>query len=178
MYIDPSGHTNLWLKKVTALLNLKQIAYEQYSIAKLSIIPGLGSFIDARFYYSVSCFESNKIAIAKAAAVYGVPSCLIGAIIFKEQFTQSIPDEVANCLTFISGDTHSTGLGAIFPETAREAWERVDPSKKLPEKNADLQYLLTNDDEFNIKTIAVVLVYEALEMELIDSPEDMQYLTL
>ena len=78
---------------------------------------------------------------------------------------------------------HSTGLGAIKPETARKAWKSYaeetgqDYSDVLPESNYDLQVKLTKDDAFNVQTIILVLASEAKESQLIDSTDDLSKLT-
>jgi len=123
-------------------------------------------------------YEPGKIPSAKVSKHkdimndvsnrYNVPSEIIGGIIFKEQLPKSLPDTLANIDTsFIRKDVnHSTGLGAIFPATARAAWAEVDAQKELPKTDAELQYKLTHDRQFNIETIAAVLLYEAKNKKL------------
>ena len=190
MYVDPSGHFGrLWLKKLAAKANLKNTAYNQYPrVYLLKMNYAASVVVDIRYTLSMKKAENNKTYIFKASARFGVPSELVGAIIFKEQFTQSIPDFIANADTTIRGDkhTHSTGLGAIFPGTARDAWgfvndetELLENKVVLPESNAELQYMLTHDDEFNIRTICAVLIYKAsLNGYKFKSAEDVSRLSL
>lgn len=67
---------------------------------------------------------------------------------------------------------HSTGLGAIFPKTAREAWEsalgKEKASRILPAHDLVLQLILTTNDQFNIDTIGAVLKYEAIKLGYTD----------
>jgi len=67
----------------------------------------------------------------------------------------------------VRGYTHSSGLGAIFPETAKIAWGKVDINgaykNRIYEDNDVVELILAYDDETNIKTIAVILNYYAKE---------------
>lgn len=77
----------------------------------------------------------------------------------------------------IPGSFHSTGLGAIFPSTARAAWELIDPSMVNSLSDKDLQLTLSYNNAFNIQTIAAVLVYEAIQAGLMNDPSEAQNLT-
>jgi len=148
--------------------------------------------------------DDNRNDILTVSFKYGIPYEVIGSIILKEQYTQSIPDELANVLStyrkaypFLYDEEregkigeitktlfkeHSTGLGAVSPKTARAAWEWLleddgQAKKILPSDNVQLQYKLSSDEKFNIETIGVVLIYEAYNLGLIRSMEDIKNLT-
>ena len=176
---DVSGETAPeWLENIGAHFGLHNTAHEQYPWMRYA---GLLSpvVIGGRITSSSAKVAKYKGIINEVANRYKVPSEIIGAIIFKEQLTKSLPDTLANIDTsFIRKDVnHSTGLGAIFPATARAAWGVVDDQKELPKTNEELQYKLTHDRQFNIETIAAVLLYEAAKKELIPDVSDASNLT-
>ncbi|MFD2115083.1 RHS repeat-associated core domain-containing protein [Paenibacillus yanchengensis] len=98
----------------------------------------------------LTAVEKNKNTINRVASERGVSPSLIGAIIFREQVSRKDMDLFGS----------SVGLGAITPETAREAWRSIDISMILPEKDNKLKSKLKNDNAFNIETISVILLYE------------------
>ncbi len=113
-----------------------------------------------------SALKEYKDVINEAGKKYGVPPEIIAGIIVKEQMTQSAPDSIAIIDTLmVRGYTHSSGLGAIFPKTAKEAWAKVDRrgayKNRMYESDDVVELILAYDDETNIKTIAVVLNYYA-----------------
>lgn len=77
----------------------------------------------------------------------------------------------------VRGVPHSRGLGAIFPATAKAAWGFVDSSMVSGLSHKDLQWKLSYNSEFNIKTIAAVLIYEAKNARLISDPSEAKNLT-
>ena len=131
---------------------------------------------------SILAVEANRDTINSVSMKYGVPAEIIGGIIYKEFLTRLLPDSVANIDTFfdlpIPGTYHSTGLGAIFPNTARSAWEFVNPNLILHPDDSSLQYRLSVDTKFNIETIAVLLIYEARNANHISDPNSAKDLTL
>ncbi|MDQ8734829.1 hypothetical protein [Paenibacillus sp. LHD-38] len=164
-YTDPSGHqprdqlcngmSNSECKTArSAWYDLADVLENQYS--------GASYRTDANVTVK-SAIIDHKSDINSAGEKWGVPPELILAIIVKEQYTKSIPDWVAMLDSKIRGGTHSVGLGAIFPSTARTAWSAVSPNTVLPKSNKGLQSKL-KDDAFNIETIAVILVYQAQQM--------------
>ena len=176
---DTSGLAWKWAEKIGARVNLNITARLQYPwlfLANISVSTSL--IIQARISFSINSVENNRTLINSAGSMYGVPTQLIGAIIFKEQLTQSLPDLLANVDTFFRDTPHSTGLGAIFPKTARGAWNLIDPSMVNGISDKDLQYMLSYNDSFNIQTIAAVLIYEACRLELISDPSEAKNLTL
>ena len=146
---------------LNAYYGLQNIAEEQYFLVKL---------FNIRFDSAYASVIDNKETINYIANKYGIPADIIGSIIFKEQLTKSIPDSVALSATalgelLIYENSHSVGLGAIFPSTARRAWQSVNP--EFSEKITDDDFLLETDlmgSTFNIETIAAVLIYNAKEL--------------
>ena len=63
-------------------------------------------------------------------------------------------------------------MGAIFPQTARTSWNYVDANMVNGLTDEEIQYKLTYDSDFNIKTIVAVLLYEAKELGIIDDISD------
>ena len=161
--------------------NLNNTAYKQYPWMRYAstLSPVAGKLVNDRITSSSIRVAKNKDIINAVANRHKVPKEIIGGIIFKEQLTQSLPDTLANVHTFIAGDgnTHSTGLGAIFPETARAAWGVVDKEKVLPKSDKELQIRLTHDRQFNIETIAAVLIYEAINKQIISDVSEASNLT-
>jgi hypothetical protein len=177
-----------WVEKVPAHISLRITAKRQYPwlFAANVLSPVTSSLVENRIGASIARVDYNQSLINNAATTFGVPKEIIGGIIFKEQLTQSLPDIAANIDTFfdgtiagkiIPGSFHSTGLGAIFPSTARAAWEFIDPSMVNSLSDKDLQYTLSYNNEFNIQTIAAVLVYEAMRAKLINDPSEAKNLT-
>lgn len=165
--IDPSGHAPDWLENIWARAKLNAITRLQYPwVFAANVNWTTMKIINDRINNSISKVENNKSFINNAGKEFGVPAKIIGSIILKEQYTQSIPDEIAIADGLIRGATHSVGLGAIFPSTAREAWNSVNPDEaaNLPSSNVDLQNKLYLDNNFNIRTIAVVLVHYAKQI--------------
>jgi len=104
---------------------------------------------------------NNKGSINSVGGAFEIPPEALGAIIFREQATRKMSDNVLNVDTWIRGVAHSVGLGAIFPTTARSAWENFGVGDQIPSSNYDLQKKLTTDNTFNITTIALVLYNKA-----------------
>ncbi len=159
---------------------LTYISYDQYKwMYGVSVFNQTANvIISNRIASSLNHVSYNKKIINSVSEKYGVPNEIIGGIIYKEQLTQSIPDTVANLDTVIFSGEHSTGLGAIFPDTARAAWSFVNDNYLLPESDTDLQFKLSYNREFNIETIAAVLIYEAKNAGYIDNPADARKLTV
>ncbi len=201
--IDPSGNTindefkelapkfifpGFWdiIKNIGALFALRNIAYKQYPwINIFAISPITLSLLESRIRNSIESVEKNKSSINSASNKYGVPAEIIGGIIYKEQLTSKLPDTIANIDTFLDGKlipgstpTHSTGLGAIFPATARTAWNFVDSSMVSNISDKDLQFKLSSNKDFNIKTIAAVLIYEVENAKVIQNPSESKNLTI
>lgn len=132
----------------------------------------IGKFADDRMNRAMDKIEKNKDNIIKAARQYGIPPELIGAIILKEQYTQSAPDELSIFLKELGlSKGGSTGLGAITAPTARKALKYIGKTNELngkivPKDDIALLELLSSDDEFNIHIIAAVIVFEANELDL------------
>ena len=170
--------------------SLNQIVDKQYNKwskgDKWTDIPQniKGRLADIRLITSLEAIDDNVDTIKKAAYKYNIPYEIIGSVIFKEQYTQSIPDGIIgygtvidnaypnlkNKISFIPYSNkilkdHSVGLGAVFSDTARIAWEycigKDNADKYLPKDDFVLMTALKNNDEFNIETIAVVLKYKA-----------------
>ena len=145
-----------------AMRNLNDILDEQYPLSN-DYVPYVGSVANYRLQDAVREIHGNKDAIIKASEDYSVPAEMIAAVILKERYTQSAPDAVVVALDAMFGRMGSTGLGAIQRDTARDAWEYIDPevAATLPENDVMLATKLWLDDEFNIRTIAAVLRYKA-----------------
>lgn len=105
----------------------------------------------------------------------------MAGIIFKEQLTQSIPDNLSILdAEFLNiSDKHSVGLAAITPTLARDAWQYVHTgvyeSFVKGKDDAELARRLT-DPDFNLQTLAAGLRYIA--QKICEIPyEQMNYLT-
>jgi len=175
------------MSRQEARAGLIRVAENEYSVLTMRnnparlLSPALavaGSFVSGRISNSVGSVRQNRGRINEVGRGYGIPPEVIGSIVFQEQLTQSIPDWSANLNTSLggnlffwrSGNYHSTGLGAIFPQTARPAWNFVNPDRVLPETNRELQRMLTLDNDFNVETIAVVLIHKAYDEGYISHP--------
>ena len=166
-----------WGENIGAHIGLHNTAHEQYPWMRYAGLLSPAA-IEGRITTSSAKVSKHKDTINEVANRYNVPKELIGGIIFKEQLTKSLPDTLANIDKSIREDEkHSTGLGAIRAETARDAWKWVDDKKELPKTNADLQWKLTYDKKFNIETIAVVLRYEAERNKIISDISEASNLT-
>ena len=144
-------------KHLETYYGLYYVAFSQYAL--------IATYRHDSAYRSVS---KNTETILFASQKYSVPADIIGAIIYKEQLTQSIDDSTALSLTQITGKGHSVGLGAIFPNTAIEAWNYVN--NNVYENMQKDPYLLEKDlmkNTFNIETIAAVLIYYASKLKFI-----------
>ncbi|MEG1985202.1 MAG: hypothetical protein RR009_07935 [Oscillospiraceae bacterium] len=153
----------------------------------------IGRIADKRMNGVFDEIDANKKTVLDAEKEFGVPKEVIASIMLKEGYTRSIPDWLANVTTTIGKRApffaekagkifgeHSTGLGAIFPNIARTAWEaylgKEQADQLLPKDDLNLQYLIKSDNEFNIKTIGAVLAYEAKRFGY-NSRDDLQSLT-
>lgn len=182
---ERKGNMQSWIDKIPARIQLSIIARQQYPwLYAMDTSPATSNLVNFRIGTSIASVESNKSLINNAAETYGVPNEIIGGIIFKEQLTSKLPDAIANIDTYFDGHlipgfepTHSTGLGAIFPATARAAWKFVNSDMILPASDKVLQYKLTCDNEFNIRTIAAVLIYEAKKAGFISKASEAKNLT-
>ncbi|MGC5324655.1 RHS repeat domain-containing protein [Brevibacillus sp. SYSU BS000544] len=159
-YTDPSGHAPDWIEDRIAWTKLNWILFNQY---KLSI------FRSDAYYTISSAFENYSDHIHNVGSKYNVPSWIISGIIVKEQITKSIPDFVAVVHTIGTQETHSTGLGAIFPETALDAWIAVNPAEAYQlgldkMSYTEIEMKLYSDDAFNIETIDLILTMYAREL--------------
>jgi len=149
---------------------------------------------DIRMNNAFAAIDKNRDAILETASRFNIPAEVIASVILKEQYTQSLPDGPANLTTAIAElfpalgktdvkifdklfRTHSMGLGAIFPETAREAWAYVGDQEQVDlvfsKDNLSLQKLLTENEQFNILTIGAVLAQKAATIGMIDSVDDL-----
>ncbi len=76
---------------------------------------------------------------------------------------------------------HSTGLGAIFPNTARYSWQEyyneTGKPNTLPVDDYDLQIKLSTDNMFNLQTMILVLASEAKNLGYIRSTDELKNLT-
>ncbi len=146
--------------KIIARWELRNLCNDQYSL--INSIEPIHMIADKRIDYSFEMIDRYRDEIIAAGNKYDIPPEIIASIILKEQYTKSIPDSVANFLTRHINTRHSTGLGAIFAKTARKSWEFTDQDvyMTLPSNDAELQYKLSEDNEFNINTIAAVLSFE------------------
>ena len=156
--------------------SLWKICIKQYSWIKFSSVAMIVA--RSRFNKAINYIYRYSNHIKIVSMQYRVPENIIGGIILKEVFTQSISDNIANIDTFIRGANHSTGLGAIFATTARSAWKYVNPKYKLPSSNRTLQYTLSKNNYFNITTIGVGLVHKAYLAKLIKYPYQARSLSL
>ncbi|NDI37233.1 RHS repeat-associated core domain-containing protein [Chengkuizengella sediminis] len=176
-YIDPTGHNPIdWLvdlftkdAKEKAREKLRGIISEQYFKFNAYRIET---------EIALDAIEENKDHINNIGSKYDVPPEIIASIILKEQATKSAPDIAVILDTIYNGNAHSVGLGAIFPSTARNAWYYTDFTEaykhQVPElTDAELTLKLYADDEFNIESIAVTLVYYA-ETEYNLNPAEME----
>ena len=169
------------IQDIGAHISLHNTAHKQYPWMRFAglLSPVAAGAIGNRITSSSAKVAKHKDIINDVSNRYNVPREIIGGIIFKEQLTKSLPDTLANVDTFFirKDKNHSTGLGAIFPETARAAWAKVAPQKELPKTNEELQYKLTYDSQFNIETIAAVLIYEAKKNGIISDVSEASNLT-
>ncbi len=137
-----------------------------------------------RLNQAVETIIDHKLSIYRYANEFNIPPEIIGSIILKEQYTRSIPDWLGNITTPIGKilpdslmknkyigkafGSHSTGLGAVFASTARDAWNfcvgKKEANRILPEDNYALQVKLAQDPDFNIKTICAVLKHKAAQI--------------
>ncbi|NLE25065.1 MAG: hypothetical protein GX625_06945 [Clostridiaceae bacterium] len=164
VYVDPTGLCGEGVQEKDkneynkAKEQLWKIVYEQYPLAKIRF---------AKKNYIEDVLNEYKDIINKAGEMYGVPPEVIAGIIVKEQITQSIPDDIALIDTMIRGRQHSTGLGAVFPSTAREAWYHIDVAGAymlgIYDTDARIELILATHEDISIKTIAVVLSYYAMQ---------------
>ena len=185
-FSQPVGWVSAEISKVAARTNLRMTAYSQYKwmIPATLTTPGM-AVIPSRITDAINAVETNRDVINRVSEQYKIPAEIIGGIIFKEQLTKSLPDFAANIDTFFDGkiiprstETHSTGLGAVTPGTARAAWNFIDSSKVDRISDKDLQFKLSYDPEFNIETIAVVLIFEAKNANIISYAGEVGNLTL
>jgi len=159
---------------------------------RLNFIQSIASTVaNARIANPIADVTQNSNRINEVGRDYGIPPEVIGSIIFQEQVTRRQPDWASNLNTASGGRIlrpimnrtyHSTGLGAIFPNiAARPAWEFMnrytDSYMNLPETDRELQLKLTHNDNFNIETIAVVLIHKAYEEGYINHPREISNLT-
>ncbi|THF82715.1 RHS repeat-associated core domain-containing protein [Cohnella fermenti] len=119
----------------------------------------------------ISAVVNNASTINAVGGAVNIPPALLGAIIFREQATRKMDDDVLNYDTKIRGVEHSVGLGAIFPSTARNAWVNMGWEDELPDGTYNLAKKLTNDNTFNIVTIGLVL-YDKADTHSIDITSD------
>ena len=92
---------------------LKDIARKQYPLLYIA---------SDRFQYVEDAIKTYGDYIVDVGKKYDIPPEMIVAIIAKEQLTRSIPDGPAYIHTQMTGNAHSFGLGAIFPNTAYKSW--------------------------------------------------------
>jgi hypothetical protein len=143
-------------KNMVAMADLKKIIRSQYGSIRM-----MNPFKEFDVLDKIG--NEYKDIINETGEKYGIPSEIIGSIIIKEQFTKSLPDTLVMAHTLKTGVTHSVGLGAIFPDTARTAWYKQNIAeaymKEIHEmSDVELQTKLYLNDNFNIETIGVVLV--------------------
>lgn len=130
--------------------------------------------------------DQYQQVILAAAKEMGLPPEVIASIILKGQYTKKLPDGLANITTPVGkaipflGEglpgklfgEHSTGLGAIFPNTARVGRENYLGEKGveelLPADDLSLQRKLAGDDVFNIRSIGAVLAAKAAALGYAD----------
>ena len=107
----------------------------------------------------------NKEYIHTASSEFGVPAEVIGSIILKELFTQSLTDEHSILVNSVvpgrSIENATVGLGAVSIQGARRAWpwyadEFTKEAPSFLDSDFWLLYNLTYNNEFNIRTVAVL----------------------
>jgi len=181
-----------------ATMGLRNAAINEYPImlgaANAGLMPRIGNLIpapitiatNARIATAITRVTRNRDAINETAEKYRIPAETIGSIIFQEQVARRQPDWMSNLNTASDGQIlrpimdrtyHSTGLGAIFPQPARVAWDFVNPSMELPDNDRELQLKLTHDNNFNVESIAVVLIHKAHLLGYINHPSEINNLT-
>ena len=193
-----------------AIERLSEILDRQYpktETVNLKDIDSIGDLVkaikgwlaDSRMNNNFAVIDKNRDAILETASRFNIPAEVIASVILKEQYTQSLPDSLANITTALweinpwLGElgnkilspiiekrklfgTHSLGLGAIFPETAREAvgyMEEAGIETDLPNQDWLLQARLGANDYFNIQMIAAVPAQKAASIGMIDSIDDL-----
>ena len=183
-----------WAKTVDFPINTVQTGVLGQPTPDYSVWQNtIGALADQRMNQVLDNIDKNRTHIKETAKEFGIPADIIGSIILKEQYTESLPDWMANILTPIGSavpwlqnnagkffGTHSTGLGAIFPQYARQAWEgylgKAKADELLPASDVQLQKKLSEDDAFSIRSIGVVLTSKAIELGLIQSYDEMNKL--
>ncbi|MDD4700491.1 MAG: hypothetical protein PHV07_09630, partial [Oscillospiraceae bacterium] len=127
----------------------------------------LSSLFDKRLTEVLNTLNQKKQLIRSISLEFGVPAEVIGSVILREQYCEKIPDSIIVTLEQFGRKGGSVGLGAIQSGTARKAWEayvgKEQAKMLLPQSDSDLAKLLEKNDEFNIRTIAAVLVMYAIE---------------
>ena len=158
--------------KMNARIGLNRVVDRQY---RNFAPPNLFSKIaDARLKNAIQKVEYHKELINSVGNFYGIPPEVIGSIIIKEQYTQSLPDPVVISLRkFNIRGTGSVGLGAIQAKTAKEALNYIGHpydlyGMKVPQNPTDLLIKLDQSETFNIHVIAAVLAKEAFDLGLAD----------
>ena len=131
-----------------------------------------------RLTHPFDLIANNRGNIATASAEFGVPQEAIGSIILKEQFTQSLPDQLSMLVNAVlPGErtryTATVGLGAISVRSAQTAWSEYEQEFQVPGPDFlgnDNKMLdeLTHDDNFQVQTIAVMLLYNGSQDAKLD----------
>lgn len=161
--------------KYTANDDLKQILFNQKSV----YASNYNDSVDRAF----KAIDKNKDKINEYSTKFNIPAEIIGGLILEEQYTQIAPDWSMVLATFLGVGEHSTGLGAIRPSTAKEAWQcysdeiGTDFSEKLPKSDLEWSYKLASDEDFNLNTICLTLAMKAKEKQIISSYDELKNLT-
>ena len=157
------------LQRLGAQLKLTAILLEQYPNAAIGLrIPIASEFVQERLMLPFIKIEKNRLNIAAATTEFGVPKEIIGSIILKEGFTMSINDTTSVWFNSIFNDVNlaTVGLGAISVQGAQNVWGWYGSSEGFSASVPNFLYedkalldKLMNDDNFNIRTISVNLLY-------------------
>ncbi len=169
-----------WAKTVDSLSTITQVGpYTDTGAIYAGAQNFIGNIADQRMDNAFTEIDRYQQTIFATAKEMGLPPEVIASIILKEQYTKKLSDGLANATTPIGKaipplakglpgvlfGEHSTGLGAIFPDTARFGWESYlgekGANELLPADDMALQRKLAEDDVFNIRSIGAVLVAKA-----------------
>lgn len=140
--------------------SLFSILTRQYDFTERGL---LREFAYWRYDRAMDAIAQNKAAIHEAADAFGLPPEMIAAVILKEQFTQSAPDELVVLVAPFRGGAGSTGLGAVTADTAKKAYAYFDLGDMLPSNDQAILGLFTADNSAAIHATACVLAYEAAQ---------------
>ena len=120
---------------------------------------------DERKEFALNYIQKNKDKINEIGKEFNIPPEMIGAIILQEQYTQTSSDQVAKLLQMVGFKNASVGLGAVTTPAARAGWDTYNKESgghvNLPDDSMELLKQLEEDDDFNLRSIAVYLRHVA-----------------